>query len=392
MAKRETPDPFTQYRGQQTIVGAAQDRFGNAAGNQYDLAKDGGFQGARIAVLHLYTGEGFNFGLPTAALVEKGFVVERTTSVPDVDGLERLLASSCQLWIISGPATTLTAEHVAAIKAFFDSGRGVYLWGDNSPYFGDANLVAAALFGGGEAMSGYVPGECNLSLAEDGPGFASHDVTTGIQSLYEGHTVAVLANNPELRPIARGSSGDLLIAMYDRGGKRALVDGGFTRLYLKWDTAGTARYVKNAAAWLANFDHRGAEVFGQAPLSRAHPGWLRLVVPDSDCAVTIRATGGTRELSRHVGKTLLASLADSLGVPFYKYISREAPILEFALDETVGWQVRVPVESGNGFLLDGNALDGNWKPIGHGSRLVPYSKKQARALSEIQLEIQLPKT
>ena len=47
-------------------------------------------------------------------------------------------------------------------------------------------------------------------------------------------------------------------------GKRAILDGGFTRLYYKWDTAGTGRYVKNAASWLVN-----AEKFGDAVINPA---------------------------------------------------------------------------------------------------------------------------
>ena len=30
------------------------------------------------------------------------------------------------------------------------------------------------------------------------------------------------------------------------------MDGGFTRLAVSWDDAGTARYVKNAASWLVH--------------------------------------------------------------------------------------------------------------------------------------------
>jgi len=37
-------------------------------------------------------------------------------------------------------------------------------------------------------------------------------------------------------------------------GKRAVIDGGFTRLFCKWDSAGTSRFVKNVAAWLYNFE------------------------------------------------------------------------------------------------------------------------------------------
>src|SRR6476469_7642981 len=42
------------------------DRYGNAAGNQFDLARDGAFEGQTVAVLHFYTGEGFDFHLPEA--------------------------------------------------------------------------------------------------------------------------------------------------------------------------------------------------------------------------------------------------------------------------------------------------------------------------------------
>lgn len=51
--------------------------------------------------------------------------------------------------------------------------------------------------------------------------------------------------------------------MYETDGKQAVLDGGFTRLYNKWDTAGTARYVKNAASWLANYEHHGDEVLAE---------------------------------------------------------------------------------------------------------------------------------
>ena len=60
--------PFTQYAGQTTIIGAKKDAQGNADGTQYDLAKDGAFDGQSIVVLHLYTGEGFDFVKPQKAL------------------------------------------------------------------------------------------------------------------------------------------------------------------------------------------------------------------------------------------------------------------------------------------------------------------------------------
>ena len=51
------------------------------------------------------------------------------------------------------------------------------------------------------------------------------------------------------------SSNNLVVASYNKDGKRAIIDGGFTRLYIDWKSAGTGRYVKNAAAWLANIEN-----------------------------------------------------------------------------------------------------------------------------------------
>src|SRR5678809_947604 len=51
---------------------APKDQYGNAQGNQNDLAIDGAFDGQTIAVLHFYTQEGFDFHLPKEALKEKG--------------------------------------------------------------------------------------------------------------------------------------------------------------------------------------------------------------------------------------------------------------------------------------------------------------------------------
>lgn len=68
------------------------------------------------------------------------------------------------------------------------------------------------------------------------------------------------ATNDALTPLLYGSAGNLVTAFFDHQGRRAILDGGFTRLYINWDTAGTARYVKNAAAWLVNYERFGNSV------------------------------------------------------------------------------------------------------------------------------------
>ncbi|RKG59528.1 hypothetical protein D7X30_10755 [Corallococcus sp. AB011P] len=245
----------------ESVRPAARDGFGNAKGNQNDLAVDGAFEGQTVAVLQFYT-QGFDFSLAKAALKEKGFSVYRwSNSAPDPKELRKALQKASQLWIISDETQHLTPEHVKVIKEFFDAGHGVYIWGDNAPYYADANVVGQALLGTG--MEGNLIGDQTVGLRKDGEGpglLRRHLLTTGLEYLYEGITIATIQPSPRLTPLLHGSAGNLVAAFYDNGGKRAIFDGGFTRLYNKWDTAGTARYVKNAAAWLTNVERFGDAV------------------------------------------------------------------------------------------------------------------------------------
>lgn len=106
------------------------DHFGNATGNQYDLAIDGAFEGQTIVVLHFYTGENFDFEKPKEALKEKGFSIYRySNAAPSPQDLEIALSKACQLWVISSSTQQLNDEHAEVIKRFFFSGKGVYIWG-----------------------------------------------------------------------------------------------------------------------------------------------------------------------------------------------------------------------------------------------------------------------
>lgn len=240
------------------------DSYGNAQGNQYDLAVDGAFEGQTIAVLHLYTGEGFDFELPKAALKEKGFSVYRWMNrPPSAEELKEGLDKACQLWIVSSSTQMLNKDHIKVIKDFFEEGKGVYIWGDNQPYYADANYVAKELIG--VEMNGNTMGNKVVDLMMGGKKVGvmpNHLITTGLQHLYEGVTIATLSDHKDLEPIVYGSAGNLVTAVYEKDGKRLILDGGFTRLYINWDTAGTGRYVKNAAAWLVN-----VEKFGDAVVS-----------------------------------------------------------------------------------------------------------------------------
>ena len=236
------------------------DNFGNVTSNQYDLAVDGAFDGQTIVVLHLYTKENFDFEKPKAALKEKGFSVYRYINMPPTaKELEIALSKACQLWVISSSTQMLNDDHAEVIKRFFYSGKGVYLWGDNVPFHADANFLAEKLIG--VNMSGNYMGSKNVSFKSDSTisGMqANHLITTGLEYVYEGITISKIQDpNKKMIPLVWSTDGNVVTAIYENQGQRLIIDGGFTRLYCNWDTAGTGRYVKNAAAWLVNYERFG---------------------------------------------------------------------------------------------------------------------------------------
>lgn len=105
----------------------------------------------------MYTGEGFDFSKPKVPLEKKGFEILRWENKPPSPEELRAQLSKCgQLWVISSNQKLLSPEHIKVITDFFDAGHGVYIWGDNEPYYADANQVAQALIK--TTMSGNVPG------------------------------------------------------------------------------------------------------------------------------------------------------------------------------------------------------------------------------------------
>ena len=260
-------------------VAVAADTYGNAAGTEYDLATDGAFEGNTIAVLHLYTGEGFDFSKPKAALEEKGFSIYRwINQPPSPEVLREQLKSASQLWVISDQSQKLTDEHAEVIKEFFDSGKGLYIWGDNQPYYADANFLTQKIFGttmNGNTSAGKTVGISGESANKSGI-VDGHLIATGVSNMYEGITIATVEATQDLSPLVYGSADNLVTAVYEKDGKRAIIDGGFTRLYYAWDTAGTGRYVKNAASWLVNYERFGELVYNEVKAEKKKDESLNL--------------------------------------------------------------------------------------------------------------------
>ena len=260
---------YGDFAGQNDIDGE-KDIYGNALGNQADLGRDGAFEGKKVVVVWLCPDiqpQGSSGSISKANIINslksKGFTVdfyECLNTVISPKELEKKLEDACQLWIISGRDKRLNNEHENIAINFFNKGRGLYLWGDNYPYFADVNGIITKLFK--LSMSGNYMGDkvLGISTGDKNPGIIKgHLISTGIANFYEGITIATVGTNSCVKPLVYNSEGNVVTAFYEEDGKKCIIDGGFTRLFYKWNTAGTDRFVKNCAVWLANVERFSSE-------------------------------------------------------------------------------------------------------------------------------------
>lgn len=253
--------PYTQWAGHNDVKSAPKDKYGNPNGTNYDLLRDGSMRGYKVLIINLCPewdtcGQRENYNNPIKALENKGFEVIYRDEFPA--DFARISASLCQVWLISGYNRTITDEQIRQIKAFYNQGKGVYLWADNDPFYADVNPIIKDLFG--STMSGIYIGEQIIGVQKHIKGVgivAGHLISTGISNFYEGVTISNVTMTQYLKPLVYSSDKKVVTAYSDVDGKRLLIDGGFTRLCVDWDSAGTDRYVVNAAGWLGNFEKFG---------------------------------------------------------------------------------------------------------------------------------------
>ena len=251
--------PYTAWAGVSNIPGATKDKFGNPSGSEYDLAQDGAFEGHSILIITEYNEVHLFTNSLKRILQKKGFFVNIQSRIPSPSNLKEMLKTAGQLWVISMQHLHLSSAHLQIIKEYFEAGHGLYVWGDNDPLNDDANYIIQDMFN--SRLSGNYQAEKILGIQEGigAPGIiANHLISTGIISFYEGVTISKVQMSQDLQPLVYSSDRNIVTAYYERDGKRALIDGGFTRL---WDgyleKAGTERYLVNAAAWLANIERFG---------------------------------------------------------------------------------------------------------------------------------------
>lgn len=256
--------PYSKWAGVSNIPTTSRDSYGNPTGDDCDLVPDGSMKGYSILFANMcitpscWPEKKESYLNPIKALEDKGFEVIYSDGLPS--NLSTLLKKVSQVWIVSNAVQhkTITPSQVAMLKEFYEQGHGLYLWGDNDPWYGEANDLSMAIFG--TTMEGNFEGDKVLGIQKGAgqPGIIeNHLITTGIVSFYEGITIAHINMNSHLKPLMYSSDRQIVTAYCDEYDRRCLIDGGFTRLIHKWDSAGTDRYVVNAAVWLVNLERFG---------------------------------------------------------------------------------------------------------------------------------------
>lgn len=251
---------FNSNAGQNAIQGAAVDQHGNA---EEGLGRKGAYTGMRIVILQEY---GFDCKPVVESLKGFGFEVQLMgpSDMPTAESLDATLGEISQLWLISSNERVLTDAHFPVIQKHWEKGLGLYVFGDNSPYFVDANRLLTPISGSlGVSpplqLEGNSRGGKYADVMKDGQtkGIKPHLLTTGLVKLFEGETLSSLpkesASRAGLEEILIDHDGYLIVAALSRTDSHGpmIVDGGFTKLFCSWKEGGSGHFVGNCACWLS---------------------------------------------------------------------------------------------------------------------------------------------
>jgi hypothetical protein len=238
---------------------------GNEERQEYDLGKDGAFNDFSVLVGCFY------YEIPASwdrnagkALAQKGFRVTFTKDERDfIHQLKSKENNFDVTWIISSSSSTLSAEEqkdfISAVLNFHRSGRGLFIYGDNDPWYLHANWILPEI--AGTRLVGNTPGQRVLGYGNGkvpGEFDAENLIFAGINYLFEGITICYPESEGKLTHLATSSDGKPCISFMESTPEhgRVLVDNGFTKLYLQWDGAGQARYVVNGTVYLVDVERR----------------------------------------------------------------------------------------------------------------------------------------
>jgi hypothetical protein len=237
---------------------------GNEERAEFDLGKDGAFSDFAVLV-GLFCNQikcwDQNSG---KALSQKGFRVTYTTDEREfIRQLKNGANSFDVTWIVPTSDTTLNSveqeEFKTLVLNYHRTGRGLFIYGDNSPYFLQANWILPDLVG--TTLVGDTPGDRVLSYGNGktaGEFDANHLIFAGINYLYEGVTICYPQTDGKLTHLATSSDGHPCISFLESTPEhgRVLLDTGFTKLSYSWNSAGQARYVVNVTVYLVDVERR----------------------------------------------------------------------------------------------------------------------------------------
>ena len=246
------------------------DRFGNPEGHAYDLGggDEDRIRGESILLYLCQIPDGkFAEKELLALMAERGLRLDIQHAPGGGCPLTaRQLSDYTQLWYVSGDKTTLSGKQVRMVTDFVRNGNGLAIWADNEPYYADANVLAQALIG--TSFSGNVVGDQNMVPGpSETPGrFIEHQLTLGVNNLYEGITICTIQPAPGVTILGKSHDGQRCLGCFERDGQRVVLDTGFTKLYSQMyhRSAGLGRYLSNIAFWLAR-GSRGVEYEMLAP-------------------------------------------------------------------------------------------------------------------------------
>jgi len=258
---------YTPYAGQHDEIDAKKrDVYNNQEGNEYDLGIDGAFKDFKIIIIYFFPSR---FLKCEEALRSKGF---NLTVVSTITQFIEKLHEHDEAWFISSGSPTHNSSQmkdvpklVGEFVKFHNTGKGIFVWADNEPFFYEANLLLEKILPT-ITLIGNTPGDKILQpqsvtatseLPKQGH-FARHLITTGLVSLYEGVTICYPDKIlPHMTVIGQSTDNHPCFFCTEEPGKgRLVVDCGFTKLFddLWQKTAGTERYVRNCAVWLLGLD------------------------------------------------------------------------------------------------------------------------------------------
>lgn len=261
------------------------------------------------------------------AVAERGFQMDFMYQMSADRLTERALSDYGQLWYISTSTPTLDTSQVDMIAGYVRRGNGLAIWADNVPFYADANLLAKAITGA--TFSGNRQAERIMTPAERlSPGhFIDHPLTQGVNSLYEGHTICTIEIAPGVTLLGQSHDGQMSIGAFERDDQRVVLDTGFTKLYSQWfrETAGTARYLRNIAFWLA----RGSRGVEYRLMTQARQGMATIASGQTSHAYTQTVTEPvmlTYALQWEGGATLGLQVRDPSGTVVFDQTSASAPL------------------------------------------------------------------